>query len=170
LNPFILLNTFSRNIAVGMNLKEHYIKSVALLARGLIWSPTVITSLSEMLSSSTIVVFLTCAICTCLIDAYTRLGSGKPPYPPGPRGYPYVGSINIPFKKPWFTYIEWGKKYGGMCPFNIIFSRTLKWISFPALSHSWSASLYQTWETLSHHQLLWNCKGPFRKRCTIHIW
>ncbi|KAK7434917.1 cytochrome p450 [Stygiomarasmius scandens] len=79
-----------------------------------------------MLSSSTIVVFLTCAICTCLIDAYTRLGSGKPPYPPGPRGYPYVGSINIPFKKPWFTYIEWGKKYGGMHPFNIIFSRTLK--------------------------------------------
>ncbi|THU98401.1 cytochrome P450, partial [Dendrothele bispora CBS 962.96] len=72
----------------------------------------VLALLSKAFSSSTIVVLLTCAICTYLLDAYNRVGSRKLPHPPGPRGYPYVGLIDVPLKKPWFTYIEWGKRYG----------------------------------------------------------
>ncbi|KAK7449278.1 cytochrome p450 [Stygiomarasmius scandens] len=62
------------------------------------------------LSSSTTIVLLLFVLSTALVSAYTR-SSKNTSYPPGPRGYPYIGSINIPFKKPWFTYIEWGNKY-----------------------------------------------------------
>lgn len=36
------------------------------------------------------------------------------PYPPGPPGRPLVGNIpDMPQVKPWLTFTEWGKKYGG---------------------------------------------------------
>lgn len=37
------------------------------------------------------------------------------PYPPGPRGIPFVGNIrDMPSKTDleWKTYAEWGRKYG----------------------------------------------------------
>ncbi|KAK7466159.1 hypothetical protein VKT23_004882 [Stygiomarasmius scandens] len=62
---------------------------------------------------------LTIMLALCLasaIAAYTR--RRKPPYPPGPRGHPYIGLASPPFKKAWLTYIEWGKKYGDLIHFT----------------------------------------------------
>ncbi|KAF9044365.1 cytochrome P450 [Panaeolus papilionaceus] len=37
------------------------------------------------------------------------------PYPPGPRGYPLIGSLfDVPTEQPWLGYSNWGKKYGDM--------------------------------------------------------
>ena len=42
--------------------------------------------------------------------------SGNPkglPLPPGPKGYPLIGSVfDMPINKPWLVYDEWFKKYG----------------------------------------------------------
>ncbi|KAF5360076.1 hypothetical protein D9758_007556 [Tetrapyrgos nigripes] len=42
------------------------------------------------------------------------------PYPPGPKGFWYIGlpSSKVPSKKFWLTYIEWGKKYGDLIHFS----------------------------------------------------
>ncbi|KAF5336745.1 hypothetical protein D9758_016281 [Tetrapyrgos nigripes] len=42
------------------------------------------------------------------------------PYPPGPKGFPYLGLPNakIPTKKFWLTHIEWGKKYEDLIHFS----------------------------------------------------
>ena len=35
------------------------------------------------------------------------------PLPPGPKGYPLIGSLfDMPFEKPWLVYDEWFKTYG----------------------------------------------------------
>ncbi|PPQ74972.1 hypothetical protein CVT24_010273 [Panaeolus cyanescens] len=37
------------------------------------------------------------------------------PYPPGPRGMPFIGAFyKIPETKPWAAYKEWSKKYGDL--------------------------------------------------------
>ncbi|PPQ99417.1 hypothetical protein CVT24_005404 [Panaeolus cyanescens] len=37
------------------------------------------------------------------------------PYPPGPRGLPFIGAYyEIPQKKPWAVYKEWSKKHGDL--------------------------------------------------------
>ncbi|KAF5353588.1 hypothetical protein D9758_013797 [Tetrapyrgos nigripes] len=43
-------------------------------------------------------------------------------YPPGPKGFPYLGLPNakIPTKKFWLTHIEWGKKHGAALGFTAI--------------------------------------------------
>jgi len=62
-------------------------------------------------SLSALLIFLCTVI---LIDTYSQ-SSRRLPLPPGPRGYPFIGLTNIPFKKPWHTYVEWGKIYGIEC-------------------------------------------------------
>ncbi|KAG2064540.1 cytochrome P450 [Suillus decipiens] len=43
------------------------------------------------------------------------------PYPPGPRGLPFIGNIqDIPHIKPWLTYAEWGRKYGDISHINVM--------------------------------------------------
>jgi len=43
----------------------------------------------------------------------SRRNSGRLPYPPGPKGYPFIGSLlEAPTEKPWLTYAEWGETYG----------------------------------------------------------
>ncbi|PPQ99406.1 hypothetical protein CVT24_005393 [Panaeolus cyanescens] len=43
------------------------------------------------------------------------------PYPPGPRGLPFIGAFyEIPETKPWAAYKEWSKKYG-----NLIFYKAM---------------------------------------------
>ncbi|KAG1788381.1 cytochrome P450 [Suillus variegatus] len=43
------------------------------------------------------------------------------PYPPGPMGWPLIGNIQaIPCVKPWFTFAEWGKKYGDIAHVEIL--------------------------------------------------
>ena len=35
------------------------------------------------------------------------------PLPPGPKGYPLIGSLfDMPIDKPWLVYDEWRKIYG----------------------------------------------------------
>ena len=35
------------------------------------------------------------------------------PLPPGPKGYPLIGSLfDMPLVKPWLVYDEWRKTYG----------------------------------------------------------
>ncbi|KDQ58241.1 hypothetical protein JAAARDRAFT_57969 [Jaapia argillacea MUCL 33604] len=40
--------------------------------------------------------------------------SGGLPFPPGPTPEPFIGNLrHIPKDKPWVTYVQWGKQYGG---------------------------------------------------------
>jgi len=60
---------------------------------------------------------LTIALCICFVGLETardaRRKSGRLPYPPGPKGYPIIGSLfEAPTEKAWLTYVEWGKTYG----------------------------------------------------------
>ncbi|KAI6006539.1 cytochrome P450 [Pisolithus orientalis] len=50
----------------------------------------------------------------------TRLWS-KLPYPPGPKGLPFIGNaLDIDRKRPHLTYAQWGKTYG-----DIVYTRSL---------------------------------------------
>ncbi|PFH46033.1 hypothetical protein AMATHDRAFT_77844 [Amanita thiersii Skay4041] len=40
------------------------------------------------------------------------------PVPPGPKGLPIIGVLDIPSKMPWLVYKEWSKKYGDMMFFK----------------------------------------------------
>ncbi|TFK73311.1 CyP450 monooxygenase [Pluteus cervinus] len=36
----------------------------------------------------------------------------RPPFPPGPKPWPIIGnSLQLPLRKPWLAFTEWGKKY-----------------------------------------------------------
>ncbi|PBK93428.1 cytochrome P450 [Armillaria gallica] len=42
-----------------------------------------------------------------------RINSRDPPFPPGPRGIPFLGNLlDMPSEKEWLTFAEWGEKYG----------------------------------------------------------
>ncbi|KAH9476141.1 Cytochrome P450 monooxygenase COX2 [Psilocybe cubensis] len=43
------------------------------------------------------------------------------PLPPGPKGYPIIGSVlQVPHKNPWLVYDQWFKKYGDMVYFEAL--------------------------------------------------
>ncbi len=45
-----------------------------------------------------------------------RVNPNNWPFPPGPRGYPIIGSLfDFPTDKPWLTYEKWFKVYGEFC-------------------------------------------------------
>lgn len=47
------------------------------------------------------------------IVRYSRRKSERLPYPPGPKGYPMIGSLlEAPTERPWLTYAKWGITYG----------------------------------------------------------
>ncbi|KAF9468660.1 cytochrome P450 [Collybia nuda] len=50
-----------------------------------------------------------------------RSGLGRLPLPPGPKGYPLVGSFfDMPRERPWLEYDKWGKVYGDMVYFKVL--------------------------------------------------
>lgn len=36
----------------------------------------------------------------------------RPPYPPGPSGWPFIGNLHTPPEPAWKTYNEWSELYG----------------------------------------------------------
>jgi len=50
-----------------------------------------------------------------------RQNRNKSPYPPGPKGYPFIGNIyDVPQDVPiWQAFIPLARKFGG-CPFDLL--------------------------------------------------
>ncbi|PFH46818.1 hypothetical protein AMATHDRAFT_198914 [Amanita thiersii Skay4041] len=55
-----------------------------------------------------------------LIQFYYKRGAATKllPFPPGPKGLPIVGVLDIPTEKPWLVYDAWSKEYGDMFYFK----------------------------------------------------
>ncbi|KAF5327252.1 hypothetical protein D9619_004581 [Psilocybe cf. subviscida] len=55
-----------------------------------------------------------------------RRNPSRLPLPPGPKGYPLIGSIfEIPTSKPWLTYAQWAKVYGNIFSFEVLGQRVI---------------------------------------------
>ena len=56
--------------------------------------------------------FFGCILFRQLIKSRSSNPNGLP-LPPGPKGYPLIGSLfDMPINKPWLVYDEWCKTYG----------------------------------------------------------
>lgn len=66
-----------------------------------------------MVDSATIL--FTAGFIILVVLLYGKVNS-KPipaPFPPGPRGLPFLGNaVDLPKTQPWITYSNWGKIYG----------------------------------------------------------
>ncbi|KAF5325396.1 hypothetical protein D9619_009676 [Psilocybe cf. subviscida] len=48
------------------------------------------------------------------------------PLPPGPKGYPFIGSFfDMPTSKQWLTYAQWAKVYGDVFSFEVLGQRII---------------------------------------------
>lgn len=72
-------------------------------------SPIVMSWLSPSLLEYA-VYFLVLLTVICLISVIGRRGSRS--QPPGPSGYPIIGSLGMPAEPVWAAYRDWGKQYG----------------------------------------------------------
>jgi hypothetical protein len=60
-------------------------------------------------------VYLAPVVLTGLLVIFVRFNkSDSPiPFPPGPRGLPFIGNaLDMPSLYPWEIFSEWGKKWG----------------------------------------------------------
>ncbi|PPQ99429.1 hypothetical protein CVT24_005416 [Panaeolus cyanescens] len=83
--------------------------------------PAVTHVVSYLLSVSESYPYLSYAGGAVFVAIVTRWLAGRRrnpqglPYPPGPRGLPFIGAYyKIPQKKPWAVYKEWSKKHGDL--------------------------------------------------------
>ena len=68
----------------------------------------------------------TLSLSCLLLRQLIKSRSGNPkglPLPPGPKGYPLIGSLfDMPLAKAWLVYDEWRKKYGKFLIIDLISS------------------------------------------------
>ncbi|KAG6889257.1 hypothetical protein C0995_002252 [Termitomyces sp. Mi166 len=68
------------------------------------------SSLPFRIMQSSLIVFLV-FVASLVVQRFLR--KLKPGQPPGPKGWPIVGNLfDMPTKKTWHTFAEWGKQYG----------------------------------------------------------
>ncbi|KAF9464583.1 cytochrome P450 [Collybia nuda] len=66
-----------------------------------------------------IVLFLTGLVSLSIFFYKRRFKSALAPLPPGPRGLPLLGNaLHLPPSRPWETFAQWGKIYGGILYLN----------------------------------------------------
>jgi hypothetical protein len=75
------------------------------------------------LSNADILILTGIAIGTWFLHGYIQERRENPnnlPLPPGPKGYPIIGSLfAFPRYKAWLEYDKWFKTYGKSLPFSI---------------------------------------------------
>ena len=55
-------------------------------------------------------------VAIALVVARRRRGSRRPPYPPGPKGYPIIGNmLDFPETPVWEGFAKMAKEYGEQC-------------------------------------------------------
>ncbi|KAF8880642.1 cytochrome P450 [Infundibulicybe gibba] len=60
------------------------------------------------------------ALCGCSI-IYRRVNRNRLPYPPGPKGFPLIGSLlDIPREGQWNVYNKWAQTYGDIVHFKVL--------------------------------------------------
>jgi len=91
-----------------------------------------------------------------------RRNSKRLPYPPGPKGYPIIGSLlEAPTEKTWLTYAEWGRTYGEQLSYGIWSMRYFNTISYTSCRRH--GVLQSAWPTIPHLEQSQKNQRPVRE-------
>ncbi|KAK0234250.1 cytochrome P450 [Armillaria fumosa] len=61
-----------------------------------------------------------------LVWRFCHISSRNAPFPPGPRGIPFLGNLlDMPSEKEWLTFAKWGEKYGDIVSVSLLGRRLI---------------------------------------------